>query len=109
WDDLSLWLEADCRKQRGSSTIRTSPARRHVGYPLSQCLMRAVDRRRLPDFFRAAGLEPHSEITEDRLFELLRAWASQPSCGLSNHGRQAITAAVDIDRHEIAETVAREL
>lgn len=109
WDDLASWLEADCHRERGGSTIRTSPARRHIGYPLSQCLLRAADRRRLPDFFRAAGLQPQSDISEERLFALLRAWASQPGCGISSHGREAIATAIDIDRHEIAETVAREL
>ncbi len=109
WRDLERWLEIDCTGERGGSTIRTSERWRHVGYPLSQCLLRAVDRRRLPDFFRAAVLTPSSEISAFRLFTLLRAWAAQPACGLSARARAAIEVAVDIDLDEIAETVEREL
>lgn len=109
WEDLATWLTEDCSGARGSSTIRTSPDRKHVGYPISQCLLRAVDRRRLPDFFRIAGLTQTTDISAGRLFSLLKAWAAQPSCGLSSRARSAIANAVDVDLHEIAETVEREL
>jgi hypothetical protein len=110
WQDLAIWLDRDCAGSRGSSTIRTRKmAGKHVGYPLSQCLLRACDRRRLPDFFRSAGLQPTTKISSSRLFTLLRAWAAQPSCGLTARARNAIANAEDIDVHEIAETVAREL
>jgi hypothetical protein len=110
WRDLEAWLEQDCAGSRGISTIRTNPAvGKHVGFPLSQCLLRAVDRRRLPDFFRTVGLEPASEISAARLFALLRAWAALPASGLTQRARRAIARAEDIDLSEIAETVLREL
>lgn len=110
WQDLARWLDDDCGGDRGSSTIRTSDRTgRHIGYPLSQTLLRACDRRRLPDFFSVAGLAPGTDISPDRLFVLLRAWAAQPSCGFTARARRAISAAEDVDREEIAETVAREL
>jgi hypothetical protein len=76
---------------------------------MSQALLRASDRRRLPDFYRSAGLEPGSEVSAERVFSLLRAWAALPSCGLTPRARSTIASAEDIDRHEIAETVLREL
>lgn len=109
WEDLSAWLDEDCGGERGKSTIRQVGRLTHVGFPLSQALIRACDRRRLPDFFRAAGLEPGLEIDQRRLFLLLRAWAAQPSCGMTNRARSTIAQATDVDRDEIAETVAREL
>jgi hypothetical protein len=109
WEDLARWLADDCAGERGTSTIRTVSHHRFVGYPLSQCLLRAVDRRRLPDFFKAAGLAPDSEISAARVFSLLRAWAAQPACGLSAQARAAIAGAWDTDLAEIAETVEREL
>lgn len=109
WDDLSRWLDEDCGGRRGASTIRTGKRHVNIGYPLSQCLLRAADRRRLPDFFVSQGLEPRSEISDRRLFVLLQAWASKPSCGLTSRARHSIASATDTDRDEIAETVGREL
>ncbi|MFN8151435.1 MAG: hypothetical protein U0R24_09980 [Solirubrobacterales bacterium] len=109
WLDLGTWLEEDCSGTRGASTIRTNPHHKYIGYPLSQCLLRAYDRHRLPDFFKAAGLAPRDEISDDRLFLLFQAWASHPGCGLSNRALRAVASAKDIDRAEIAETVQREL
>jgi hypothetical protein len=109
WNDLTRWLDDDCRGTRGNSTIRTHTKWKYVGYPLSQALLRACDRRRLPDFFKVAGLEPGTDISADRLFVLLAAWSAQPSCGLTTAGRNAVQGAKDVDRDEIAETVLREL
>lgn len=110
WRDFTTWLDTDCEGRRGLSTFRTNThVGKHVGYPMSQSLLRACDRRRLPDFFRSAGLEPDSEVSENRVFTLLRAWAALPGCGLTQRARAAIANAADIDLHEIAETVVREL
>lgn len=109
WNDLTRWLDVDCRGTRGRSTIHTHPKWKYVGYPLSQALLRASDRRRLPDFFRVAGVEPSTEVSAERLFVLLSAWSAHSSCGLTARGRAAIQDATDVDRDEIAETVLREL
>jgi hypothetical protein len=110
WEDLSTWLDEDCAGKRGSSTVRTG-AHRHIGYPISQCLLRAIDRRRLPDFFKPRGLraEDAHTIGDDYLFNLLRAWASRASCPLSLRATKAISEAKGRDRDEILETVRREL
>lgn len=110
WEDLSIWLDTDCGKKRGASTVRTG-AHRHIGYPIAQCLLRAIDRRRLPDFFEPRGLRPGDAETigDEHLFSLLKAWASLQSCPLSKPAIRAITNATGRDREEIVETVRREL
>lgn len=85
WEDLRTWLDADLAGARGSSTVRGHPHFIHIGYPISQCVLRAVDRARLPYFFRFAGFEPREEVSGGRLLTLFRSWA-RPGCGLSVTG-----------------------
>ena len=108
WEDLDEWLESDCHGQRGRSTIRTHSHFRHIGWPLSQCLLRAADRHRLPDFFQSAGLEPHLEIEHAQLWALFRAWV-HPGCGLTDQAIRTITGASDRLAETIVDIVAHEL
>lgn len=110
WEDLSTWLDVDCEKKRGASTIRTG-AHRHIGYPIGQCPLRAIDKRRLPDFFQPRDLRPEDAETigDEHLFSLLQAWASLQSRPLSKPATRAIAEAKGRDRDEIVETVRREL
>lgn len=110
WVDLDRWLNEDCQGNRGQSSVRLDGSR-NIGPPISQCLLRAVDRRRLPDFFAQRGLQPDDseEIGDRRLFAMLKAWAHRPSCQLSSRAIQAITSAEGRDLEEIVETVKREL
>ena len=110
WEDLSVWLDDDCRKSRGASTVRTG-AHRHIGYPIHQCPLRAIDKRRLPDFFVSRGFvaDDAKTISDDYLFIRLKAWAILQSCPLSKPAITAVTAAEGRDRDEIVETVRREL
>lgn len=110
WEDLSAWLDDDCRKSRGASTVRTR-AHRHIGYPIHQCPLRAIDKRRLPDFFETRGFvaDDAESISGDYLFIRLKAWATLQSCPLSKPAITAIAEADGRDRDEIVETVRREL
>lgn len=110
WEDLSTWLDDDCKKSRGASTIRTG-AHRHIGYPIHQCPLRAIDKRRLPDFFATRGFEADDAetISDSYLFIRLKAWAALQSCPLSKPAITAITMAEGRDQDEIVETVRREL
>ncbi|MGE3232610.1 MAG: hypothetical protein AB7O78_02635 [Thermoleophilia bacterium] len=80
WRDLDAWL-AECGGDRGGSTVSTHPTLVHVGYPMSQAIFPVRDRRRLPDFFVSAGLEPGQEVSAGELLRHLRRWA-HPGCGL---------------------------
>jgi hypothetical protein len=53
WRLLRQWLDTDNGGTLGRSTA--APLKyAHVGYPISQCLLRARDRAQLPDFFRSS-------------------------------------------------------
>jgi hypothetical protein len=108
WQDLDRWLDEDEAGRLGTSTVPERPFPAHVGYPISQCLLRDSDRRRLTEFFRAVGLEPGEEITPSQLFTYLRNWA-RPGCGLSDPAVRVITAASGNVADEIAEIVRSEL
>lgn len=108
WKDLDRWLADDNSGRLGTSTVPAHPFPAHVGYPISQCLLRESDRRRLTEFFRAVGLEPGVEITPVQLFTYLRNW-SKPGCGLSEPAVKVIAGASDNVAEEIAEIVHAEL
>ena len=108
WEDLNDWLERDHGGELGRSTVSTHAFFRHIGWPLSQCLLRAADRHRLPDFFRSAGLEPGSEIAEQQLWVLLRNWSGAGS-GLTEQGRRTIERASDHVAEQITAIAQREL
>lgn len=108
WEDLNGWLERDQGGRQGRATARTHPHFVNIGWPLSQCLLRAADRRRLPDFFRSVGLEPGADIGHAQLWALLRNWA-QAGGGLSERARTMIDGAAEQAAEQIAAIVAREL
>ncbi len=108
WDDLNAWLDTDRRGQLGRATARTHPHFTNIGWPLSQCLLRAADRRRLPDFFRSARLEPGAEVGHLQLWVLFRNWA-RAGGGLSERARRMIDGAAEHLAEQIAAIVAREL
>ena len=107
WEDLRHWLQEDREERLGRSTVRRHPTLAHIGYPISQCLLREADRRRLTEFFRAVGLEPGDEITAGELSTYLRNWA-RPGCGLSAQAIDVIQQAPAAVADEIAEIVAEE-
>lgn len=108
WRDLDQWLRHDLGGRRGESTIPEHPSPAHIGYPISQCLLRESDRRRLTEFFRAVGLEPGDEITAEELFSYLRNWA-RTGCGLSEPAVKVIAGASDSVADEIGRIARAEL
>ncbi|MGB7450243.1 MAG: hypothetical protein WA892_14100 [Ornithinimicrobium sp.] len=75
WRGLNEYLEA----QEGLHGLPTAYAlgHRYVGIPQSQALVRAMDRGRLPAFFRQFGLAPGSELIAADLERLLDVWIRQ--------------------------------
>ena len=106
WRDLCRWLDA-CDGKYGTSTARQHPHFVNVGWPMSQCLLREADRRRLTEFFRAAGLEPHEEVEARQLWVLLKNWAWS-GCGLSQSAASVITHATGGIEEQLAEIVKHE-
>jgi hypothetical protein len=107
WKDLRRWHDDDLRGARGTATAATHEFFIHIGWPISQCLMREADRRRLTEFFRAAGLEPHTEIEAAQLWTLLRNWARE-GCGLSDQALRLVRTARPEIADQMAEIVKRE-
>ncbi len=98
WQDFSQWLDHDLGGSRGSSAIVRHEHFVHIGYPLSQCALRARDRNRLPDFFRSARLEPGDTVSDSRLLTHLKEWSLRPSANLSVNGTSAISASPGSER-----------
>ena len=74
WERPQLLAGERPRGSYGLACASTHPHFRYIGWPLSQCLLRAADRHRLPDFFRSAGLEPGTEIETRQLWTLFADW-----------------------------------
>lgn len=108
WENLNRWLGEDLEGRLGLPTARTRPHPRHIWWPISQCLLRAADRRRLPDFFGAVRLDPGTDISEPQLWTLLRNWA-KPGCGFTEQGLRTIELAADDVAEQVTSIVKREL
>lgn len=91
WVKLAEWLHEVHEGRYGIATARPlNPTHPYVGYPQSQCLLRAADRQHLPAFFRWARLETGDMPPREWLLAMLHAWAGLPRCPLSASGRRRI-------------------
>ena len=73
WDALNKWLE-DCNGRHGLPTAVAFDHRRFIGLPLSQALVRAQDRIRLPGLFAQFGLQPGQRVSVQAMQHLLGDW-----------------------------------
>jgi len=82
WGSLNDWLLA-WEGERGLPTAEAL-GHRHIGLPISQALVRSGDRRRLRDFFMAAGLPPGGAVPPAEMERLLGAWIGHEPSPVSN-------------------------
>jgi hypothetical protein len=68
WERLNRWLDEDLEQKYGKATA-SYINHRHVGYPISQALMRTADRQKLPDFFIGCKLDPDEEWVTSTYFQ----------------------------------------
>jgi hypothetical protein len=108
WTDLNEWLERN-EGELGLPTARSHPWFRHIGYPLSQCLLRNTDRQKLPDFFHWEGLSPGEDVSSEELVPRLKLWATRTTCTFSEHGRAILSSGDDRLIRQAAEMVVAEL
>ena len=73
WNTLNRWLE-ECNGRRGLPTAVAFDRRRFIGLPLSQALVRAQDRTKLPNLFAQFGLQPGQRISVQTMQHLLGDW-----------------------------------
>ena len=76
WDDLETWASLDRRGELGIFESRTTGGFRHIGYPISQCILSEQDRIALPQVFFGAGLDPATFHPADELARALRNTAT---------------------------------
>ncbi len=105
WGALNQWLEL----LDGALGTPTAYALsfRYIGLPMSQALVRAADRRRLPDLFRAYGLSPGMQMSPSDMVRLLEAWLASEATTVTTAFRRAFANPTAKER--IAEVVALEL
>lgn len=82
WDGLNLWLEA-WEGNRGLPTAYANNYLIHIGMPVSQALVRELDRTKLPTVFAAFGLAPKSSLDTLEMIELLDEWFVADDCSAS--------------------------
>lgn len=82
WGSLNLWLEL----HEGNRGLPTAFADRHahVGLPMSQALVRQVDREKFKSMFATYGLAPHSNLPTPEMAEVINDWMSHVPCPASN-------------------------
>lgn len=78
WGELNRWLE-NLEGERGLPTANPLDRRVHIGFPLSQALLREKDRRRLPELFMAHGLRPQQEVLPHDMERLMADWVPRSS------------------------------
>ncbi|WP_394276742.1 hypothetical protein [Luteococcus sp.] len=105
WKDLNTWLSS-LDGARGEPTA--FPLRHaHVGYALSQALVRKIDRERLRSFFVSRHLAPGALVTGGGLVDLLDEWISSQDCRATDSLKRLWQQPATRDR--IAEITATEL
>ena len=109
WEQLNWWLDEVNGGALGLATARTHRFFINVGYPISQCLLREVDRHKLPDFFRWEGLAPGEVVDGEELIPRLSMWATRTTCTLSRRGRSVFRNGDVALIRQAADVVAAEL
>lgn len=74
WGNWNYWLDSLLNSQYGIGTAFSIGAARHVGYALSQALVRSGDRKKLPAFFRKNGFSSHSSISNIDMQSFIDDW-----------------------------------
>jgi len=82
WGSLNDWLEM----LEGNRGLPTASALRytHIGFPLSQALVRRTDRERFGDLFRLHSLSPGSSLPVSDMQNLIDEWVKRKPCPVSS-------------------------
>jgi hypothetical protein len=82
WDSLNDWLEM-LEGNRGLPTA-VALGHEHIGYPLSQALVRQTDRERFGDMFALNSLPPRGSLPPFDMETLIAEWMARRPCPASN-------------------------
>jgi len=108
WQHLRSWLNDELRGHIGICTAGPIGRWSHIGYPISQCLLRKADREKLPDFFKYARLTPGAQVDGQDLIRSLIQWCGETSCRFPERIRQMIRNGSEEIVKQIATIVAEE-
>ena len=78
WQALDTWL-LESSGDLGLPSAQPMSGLTHVGYPISQSLLRAQDRRKLVEFFWNSGLYPGQQVSAPDLERILDYWVTRSS------------------------------
>lgn len=102
WQSLADWL-AEWEGERGLCTVSlkaTSKVRNWaIQMPISQALLREIDKRSLYRMFESRGLDPGSSITDEMMNFILDEWCTKR---YGTHHMQDVWKKVDLRRSLIA-------
>jgi hypothetical protein len=74
WGNWNYWLDTLLNSQYGIGTAFSIGSMRHVGFALSQALVRSGDRKKLPSFFRKNGFSSHSSVSNIDMQGFIDDW-----------------------------------
>ena len=104
WQELDGWLW-DRSGRYGLPSAQPMYRLSHVGWPISQALLRSHDRQRLPEFFGEAGLESGQHVSPADMERILAPWF--PTSPLSQAAKASWNDSAA--RRRMAEVVSLEL
>jgi hypothetical protein len=96
WGSLNDWLEM-LEGERGLPTAHPI-GHDHIGFPLSQALVRQTDRDHFADLFALNSLSPRSTLPSFDMETLLAEWISRKPCPASNTLEKLWTTSHDARR-----------
>jgi len=94
WLDLEVWSVADREGSLGVFKAQTAGRRVNVGLPIAQSILSEEERRRLPELFEAADLEPGATLSSGALAAAL---AGHSASRLRRRTQQLLAAADESD------------
>ena len=83
WESLNDWLEMH-EGRRGSPTAHPL-GHEHIGWALSQALVREADREKFIDLFVVFGLPSNGVVAVSEMSSLIDEWMSRKPCPATNH------------------------
>lgn len=83
WGLYNDWLDVINKKKRGIGTAKSIGSKQHIGYPLSQALIRSGDRKKLPSLFRKHGFPAFASVVASDMESIIDEWVSAEEQGFS--------------------------
>ena len=104
WEALEAWLW-ERAGELGLPSAQPMSGLSHVGYPISQSLLRTQDRRKLVDFFWSSGFYPGQQVSALDFERLLDYWVPRSNLSSATKTRWSNRSA----RQKMAEIASLEL